>query len=256
MQKKKIKSVTSSKSPLNKRNSNKSFTVVGIGGSAGGLEAFTKFIENLSPSLGMAYIFIPHLSPDFKSMIPEILENKTSMKIFQVRNKMKILQNNVYVIPPGNYMNLVNGVFELIPRIKRNGIFYSIDYFFSSLASSYQTKAIGIILSGTATDGTLGLKAIKANGGITFAQDETAKYEGMPKSAIDSGYVDFVLPPEKIAAELASIRKHPFSKGQTPNVLLVDDTGVLKQIEELLLRKKRIDFSHYKKSTIHRRIMR
>ena len=174
MQKKKIKSVTSRKPPLKKRNSDKSFTVVGIGGSAGGLEAFTKFIENLSPSLGMAYIFIPHLSPDFKSMIPEILENKTSMKIFQVKNKMKILQNNVYVIPPGNYMNLVNGVFKLIPRIKRNGIFYSIDYFFSSLASSYQTKAIGIILSGTATDGTLGLKAIKANGGITFAQDETA----------------------------------------------------------------------------------
>ena len=256
MQKKKIKSVTSRKPPLKKRNSDKSFTVVGIGGSAGGLEAFTKFIENLSPSLGMAYIFIPHLSPDFKSMIPEILENKTSMKIFQVKNKMKILQNNVYVIPPGNYMNLVNGVFKLIPRIKRNGIFYSIDYFFSSLASSYQTKAIGIILSGTATDGTLGLKAIKANGGITFAQDETAKYEGMPKSAIDAGFVDFVLPPEKIAAELASIRKHPFSKGQTPNVLLADDTGVLKQIEELLLRKKRIDFSHYKKSTIHRRIMR
>ena len=256
MQKKKVKPVTSRKSPLKKRKTNKSFTVVGIGGSAGGLEAFTKFIENLSPSLGMAYIFIPHLSPDFKSMIPEILEKKTSMKIYQVKNKMKILQNNVYVIPPGVYMNLVDGVFELIPRIKRNGIFYSIDYFFSSLASSYQNKAIGIILSGTATDGTLGLKAIKANGGITFAQDESAKYEGMPKSAIDSGYVDFVFSPEKIATKLASIRQHPFSKGQSPDLLLKDDTGVLKKIEELLLNKKRIDFSHYKKSTIHRRIMR
>ncbi|MBK9332417.1 MAG: PAS domain S-box protein [Ignavibacteria bacterium] len=257
MQKKKIKTVTSRKSPPKKGNSSKSsFTVVGIGGSAGGLEAFTRFIENLSPSLGMAYIFIPHLSPDFKSMIPEILEKKTPMKIYQVKNKMKILQNNVYVIPPGNYMNIVKGVFELVPRIKRNGIFYSIDYFFSSLASSYQSKAIGIILSGTATDGTLGLKAIKANGGITFAQDESAKYEGMPKSAINAGYVDFILPPEKIAAELANIDKHPFSKGQPPNVLLEDNSGVLKQIEGLLLHKKRIDFSHYKKSTIHRRIMR
>src|SRR5690606_29948108 len=179
--------------------------------SAGGIEAFIKLLRELDPGLGMAYVLIMHLSPNHKSALAEIVQANTKMPVHTVKDGMEVMANNVYVIPPNTFMSLVDGHLKLATRsITATGNF-AVDYFFSALASVYKNNAIGVILSGTATDGTLGLKAIKAEGGITFAQDETAKFAGMPHHAYESGYVDFLLPPEGIARELARLVQVPYT---------------------------------------------
>ncbi len=189
----------------------KPFPIVGIGASAGGIKAFTTLLEHLSPKLGMAYVLIMHLSPNHKSALAEIMQSKTRMKVQTVRDGMEVMANNVYVIPPGTFMSLIDGHLKLAPRAITSIGNFAVDYFFTALAALYKNNAVGIILSGTATDGTLGLKAIQAEGGITFAQDETAEFSGMPGHAYDSGYVDFRLSPENIARELAQLVKIPYS---------------------------------------------
>ena len=234
--------------------------IVGIGASAGGLEAFSQLLKALPNNVGMTYIYIQHLDPKHKSTLPEILSKYCTMPVVQVKQNMIIVPNQVFVIPPDKYLSIKGQKLILSQRKKTDGVYLPIDYFFQSLASEKKNKAIGIILSGTASDGTLGLKAIKAEGGVTFAQDEaSAKYPGMPVSAVDSGNVDFVLPPDKIAIELLRIGKHPYiiypsidvNKEAEPK-----EDGTLNQIFKKLRSVTDVDFSHYKLSTVKRRITR
>ena len=187
--------------------------VVGIGASAGGLEAFTQLLQHLPTDTGMAFVLVQHLDPARDSALSDILSRATSLPVREVADDQPVEPDHIYVIPPNANLSMADGVLKLQPR-QRAGPHRSVDSFFESLAQDQRERAIGVILSGTATDGTLGLEAIKAEGGITFAQDDSAKYDSMPRSAIAAGCVDFVLKPEDIARELARIARHPFVAGQ------------------------------------------
>ena len=242
--------------PRNKKN-RALFPVVAIGASAGGIEAISNLLQNLSPRLGMAYVIIQHLSPNHDSILPELLERKTKMAVHQVEGVMPIRPDNVYVIPPNTYMSIEGSMLKLSPRIKMDGNYHSIDFFLNSLASVYKDKAIAIILSGIASDGTVGIQSIKAEGGITFAQNATAKFQGMPKNAADSGFIDFILSPEDIAKQLQAFPKviYSISKTNKGGATKLPDAE-LKKIFFLLFNKKNVDFSYYKPSTVNRRILR
>ncbi|WP_247233422.1 chemotaxis protein CheB [Telluribacter sp. SYSU D00476] len=232
------------------------FPVAAIGASAGGLEAISELLEHLPPDTGIAFVIIQHLSPTHESVLPELLANKTTMPVHKVTNRMRVEPNHVYVIPPNTFMSIMDGHLTLSEREKTSqGGYHSIDFFFSALAPVYQNKAIGIVLSGTASDGTAGLRAIKAEGGITFAQDGTARFQGMPQSAIDSGHVDYILPPRQIARELAALIKIPYAV-KKPEELLRGHESELRKIQLLLFNKYGVDFSLYKQTTIQRRILR
>jgi two-component system CheB/CheR fusion protein len=232
------------------------FPVVAIGASAGGLEASKELLKNLSPSLGMAYVFVHHLSPNYDSRLAEILQRETAMPVHLVKNGMPVNQNEVYVIPPDTFMSIADGHLNLVPRERLDVLYHSIDYFLTALAPVYQHNAIGILLSGTATDGTIGFKAIKEAGGITFAQDESARHSQMPNSAEEAGYVDYVLPPSRIAEELAALIRHPYA-ALPANEELAKNEKEIKKILTLVLQKYDVDFfAHYKRTTVYRRIMR
>ena len=232
----------------------KPFPIVGIGGSAGGQEAFSTLLEHLPVNLGMAYVYIQHLSPTYESFLPQILQRKTKMPVLAVKNNMLLKKDHVYVMPSKYNVTVADGKLKLQTYLKGDSL-HSIDHFLNSLAPLYQQNAIGIILSGTGTDGTLGLMSIKAGGGVTFAQDNTAHYLDMPHHAADMGYVDFVMPPDRIAKELASLVKHPYAV-TAQNDFLPDKKNELRKIHMLMNSKRGVDFSHYKQTTIHRRIMR
>ena len=237
-----------------------SFPIVGIGASAGGLEADQELLRTLSAKPGMAIVFIMHLAPGHESMLTELLAKSTKMPVREIKNGMPIEVNHVYVIPPGVNVSIAGGRLKL-NKLKDAGLKrMPVDWFFRSLAQEQGNRGIGVILSGTATDGTLGAEAIKAEGGITFAQDEkSAKYDGMPQSAIATGCVDFVLSPQKIARELERIAKHPLilSAGlvKTDKSILTKEKG-LESIFEILRLAKGLDFTHYKITTISRRVSR
>ncbi|HEY9220819.1 MAG TPA: CheR family methyltransferase [Lutibacter sp.] len=237
-----------------------SFTVVAIGASAGGLEAVSLLLQNLSPETGMAFIYVQHLSPDHESLLVPLLSKKTEMKVQDIDDMEKILPNNVYVIPYNKEIEVIDGHIQLIPRPQNKSSNLSIDVLFSSLAETHKENVIGIVLSGSATDGTRGLSEIKEAGGITFAQDDSAKFTSMPHSAIASGYVDFVLSPKEIATELNWMSKHDLVKRNPAKTSLKDKLDYnnvdLKKIFQILLKKKNVDFSHYKLNTIKRRMLR
>jgi len=207
MQKKKtntsIKKTISGKSTLRKSTITVpgNFPVVAIGSSAGGLEAALELFKNLSPTTGMAYIYVQHISPTHKSMLTPILSKITKMKVQEIENMEYIIPNNIYVIPNDKGIEVTDGHIKVIPRSK-GGVAVSIDILFSSLAETHKENVVGIILSGNAHDGTKGLKAIKNAGGVTFAQDHSAKAKSMPTSVIASGVVDFILSPKEIAIKL------------------------------------------------------
>ncbi len=231
------------------------FPVAGIGASAGGLEAIKLLLRHLPDNTGIAYVIVQHLAPHFESILPKLLEKETRMKVHKVEDKIPLKPNEIFVIPPDTYMDIVDGHLTLFPRESKRGIFLPIDYFFKKLAKLYCNKAIGILLSGTGSDGTQGFKDIKAEGGITFAQDETAAFTGMPRSAVDSGFVDFILPVDKIAAELNDIIRHPYTSLSEADLQTADEKE-LRRILVILLNKKGIDFSLYKQTTVNRRILR
>lgn len=243
------------KSERNQSAVTKPFPIVAIGASAGGLEAISRFLESVSPNLGIAYVIIQHLSPSHQSILPEILERKTKMKVLQVTDEMPLRPDCVYVIPPNAYMSIVDSKLTLSPRVKSDGTYHSIDHFLTALAPIYQNNAIAVILSGTATDGTEGLRAIKAEGGITFAQDESAKFMGMPSNAVDSGNVDFILSPEKIAHELEILVKLPYTGLKSLDDIVIQDQE-LRKIQVLLFKGWNVDFSSYKQTTVVRRLLR
>ena len=211
----------------------------------------------------MAYVLIMHLSPNHKSALAEIVQSTTKMRVRTVKDGMEVMANNVYVIPPNTFMSLIDGHLKLAPRSVTAIGNFAVDYFLTALASIYKNNAIGVILSGTATDGTLGLKAIKAEGGITFAQDDSAKFAGMPRSAFDSGYVDFLLPPEGIAEELARLVQAPYTSLPLDKIQAVQakeldaHTQDLRKILAIVKSKSGIDFFlNYKHASVYRRIVR
>ncbi|MBU4231295.1 MAG: PAS domain-containing protein [Desulfobacterales bacterium] len=235
--------------------------VVGIGASAGGLEAFTGLLENLPIDTGMAFVLVQHMAPRPHSLLPEILTRVTRMPVIEVKDGQEVKPNHVYVSPPEVVMSLVTGILHLTAREEPRGLHHPVDYFLQSLAADQGGRAIGVILSGTASDGVKGMKDIKEVGGITFAQDEaTAKYTGMPQSAIAAGCVDFVLPPDLIAQELARLAHHPFGRPapspQAPEMSLEEEGTEFNRILALLKIETGVDFTHYKHSTIKRRILR
>ena len=237
-----------------------SFPVVAIGASAGGLEAYTEFFKALPANTGMAFVVVQHLDPNHRSLLADIISKTAKMPVEEVTSGQKLRPNCAYVIPHNTLMAIVDGRFTLTPRGKEPRQHLSVNFFMRSLAQERQSRAIGIVLSGTGADGTLGLEDIKAEGGITFAQDPaSAKYDGMPRSAIDSGCVDFVLPPKEIAKELQWITQHPYVR-QEPDAAEIepllsgtkDFTGVIDQLR----RASGADFRQYKPNTIQRRAMR
>jgi len=235
------------------------FPIVGVGASAGGLEAFTQLLKALGSGTEMAYVLVQHLDPSHESALPELLAKATEMPVRQVTDAKPVEPNHVYVIPPNVDLTISRGILRLTPRAEK-GHHMPIDRFLRSLAEDQGSNAIGVILSGTASDGTLGLAAIKAEGGITFAQGErSAKFDGMPQSAIAAGCVDFVLSPDAIAGELARIRAHPYlatSSSSRTAELVPDGDSQLKDILHLLRTANGVDFSDYKPATVKRRILR
>jgi two-component system CheB/CheR fusion protein len=246
------------KATLQKKTKEKPFTVVAIGASAGGLEAVSILLKKLPADTGMAYIYVQHLSPDHKSLLTSILSKITKMKVQEIDNMEKMEPNNVYVIPPNKVIEVINGHIQLLPRLKKNIQNLTIDVLFSSLAETHKANTIGIVLSGYASDGMIGLKAIKDAGGITFAQDDTAQASSMPNSAIAAGAVDYILSPEEIAEELVRLSQNDFVlqavKEKETEIVVVNNKFDLNTIFELLLKETGVDFSHYKMPTIKRRI--
>ncbi len=230
--------------------------VVGIGASAGGLEAFSILLKNLPNTTGMAFVLIQHLDPHHASALSELLSSKTAMPVVEVEKETPLEADRVYVIPPNRLMLVRKRVLSLEARPPANEKFRPIDTLFASLAEEFHSAAAGVVLSGTASDGTLGLKAIKAEGGITFAQDETAKFDGMPRSAIAAGVVDFVLPPQRIAQELTTLanRSRYFRGTEAEPAAL--DVPALQRTLTLLRKQRGVDFAQYKPATILRRLNR
>ena len=184
---------------------NRSFPIVGIGASAGGLEAVSRLLSKLSIGTGMAFVVIQHMDRSAESLLPILLQKATQMNVSQAKDDTLIKPNQVYVIPPNTHMIVRGRKLQLFPR-PEVGLSLSVDCFLISLAEQRGKQAIAVILSGSASDGALGVKAIKSEGGIVFAQDELSSgVYGMPHSAAATGMVDFVLPPEKIAAELGRL---------------------------------------------------
>ncbi len=240
----------------------KAFPIVGVGASAGGLEAFSQLLEHLPSTTGMAFVLIQHLDPTHASQLPEILARKSAMPVREVHGDTAVEPDHVYVTPASNNLRIENGVLSAVTRPTGAGVRnMPIDDFLESLAKERGNLAFGIILSGTASDGTLGLKAIKAEGGITLAQEPgSAKFDGMPSSAIAAGAVDFVLTPEAIAKQLVSLASHPYlSHGPAaePHEEIAPLAGGdLNPIFAVLRTATGIDFTYYKHNTILRRIER
>lgn len=232
------------------------FPIVAIGASAGGFEAFSNLLRALPSDPGLALVFIPHLDPTHESAMVELLSRITHLTVRQAEEGMPVACNAVYVLPPNADMTISDGMLHLVRRQAGRGHHMPIDSFFTSLAEDQTTNAIGVILSGTATDGTLGLSAIKNHGGITFAQDtDTAKYDGMPNSAVAAGTVDYVLPPDLIAHELIRIQRQP-SRERTPGETFTAKDRLMKDVFRLLKGVSKADFADYKVATIQRRLLR
>ncbi len=231
--------------------------IVGIGASAGGLEAFRRMLSALPADTGAAFVLIQHLAPDRASALAEILSRATAMPVTEVSDEPEVLPNRVYVIPPDRNMILSRGHLRLVPR-EAGGRNLPIDLFFRSLAQTQRHRAVGVVLSGTASDGTLGLEEIKAEGGITFAQDDSAHHASMPHSAVASGCVDFVLAPEGIARELTHLAEHPYVRApaKVARQDYASEKARLAPVLDLLWESVGVDFRLYKANTLSRRIRR
>lgn len=236
------------------------FPIVGVGASAGGLAAFERLLSGIPEGvdLGMAFVLVQHLAPDHKSILADILGRSTSFTVIEVEDGMAVQPNYVYVIPPGHDMALLNGTLQLLEPTEPRGHQLPIDYFFRSLAQDQHQRAIGVVLSGSGSDGTLGIRAIKSEGGMIIAQKtETAEFDSMPRSAIATGLVDYELPPEEMVAQLMTYTSQLF--GKLPRPVAGPEPAVdssLRRIFGLLRSQTSHDFSQYKPSTIYRRIER
>lgn len=235
-----------------------SFPIVGVGASAGGLEALTEFLKAVPARTGMAIVVIQHLAPQHASALAQLLSKTTALPVLEVSDGLVIQRNRVYVIPPNHSMIIAGGALKLVPRERTSVPHHPIDEFFTSLAGARKTAAIGVLLSGSGSDGTVGLKAIKEEGGVTFAQNpKTAAWPAMPASAISAGTVDFVLPPAGIAAELARISRHPYLLKREEALAGEDAVGNgMERIYGFLRSSAGVDFRLYKQPTVGRRVAR
>ena len=237
-------------------------TVIGIGASAGGLEALQQFFDYMPPDSGMSFVVVQHLSPDYKSLMADILGKHTEMDVYQAENDMPVEPDTVYLIPPKKYMTIKGG--KLILSEAPGTLNHPIDEFFTSLAAEKREHSIAVVLSGTGTDGTNGIKTIKEVGGLVIAQDpESAKFDGMPRSVINTGLADFVLSPEEIAEEILNFSNTPILLHPLHNKGLLSGENTIFSEEEtlshiytILKNASGIDFTYYKRSTILRRIER
>ncbi|HCC53785.1 MAG TPA: chemotaxis protein CheR [Desulfobulbaceae bacterium] len=234
---------------------------VGIGASAGGLEAIEAFFETMPVDSGLALIIIQHLSPDYKSLMAELLSKRTSMPVCRAEEGMEVLANHVYLIPPKKNLRIFHGKLILNDQDHRHGpnqgLNLPVDIFFRSLAEDQGEKSIGVILSGTGSDGTRGISAIKGAGGMVVVQDpETARFDGMPRNAIATGLADFVLPPQEMATQIQSYSIHPFINKSTGGKTITNDEDGLSRIFVLLRESCKVDFTFYKPNTMIRRIER
>ena len=232
------------------------FPIVCIGASAGGLEALEQFLDNMPANSGMAYIVIQHLDPTQKGMLPELLQRITKMQVFQVKDRTTVEPNCVYVIPPNKSMSILKGVLFLFQPIEIRGLRLPIDFFLRSLADDQQEHGVGVILSGMGSDGSAGIRALKEKNGIVMVQEPTdAKYDSMPRNAIDSTLIDIVAPANELPAKLiAFLKQIPVVKSNME--IEIKDQSALEKIIILLRIHTGNDFSLYKKNTIYRRIER
>ncbi len=259
-----MKKLLKAKPPANRKpnsrgNQLEALTVVAIGASAGGIEAFTEFVRNLPTDTGFAFVFIQHLDPTHPSILAELVGKETSMPVSEVTNGQHVLPNHIFIIPPNASMSISRNTLELTPREDSHGVHMSVDRFMRSLAEAKGNRAIGVILSGAGSDGTLGMAEIQAQGGMTFVQDEaTARYDGMPHSVIATGCADYILAPKAIARELSRIAKHPFvARPDLPDLTQLESSeSGMDAIFQMLRRNTGVDFTHYRQTTILRRIQR
>ena len=255
-----VKSSRKATTETDTKPSSGSFPIVGIGASAGGLEAFSELLRYLPEKTGMAFVLVQHLDPKHGSSLQEILARTTKIPVTEVTQGVVVQPDHAYVIPANTNLTIKNGILQLGSRVLTHGQHMPINDFFRSLAECAGQQAIGVILSGTASDGTEGCRAIKAAGGITFAQDEeSAKYDSMPRNAVNAGCIDFILPPKDIARELGGISQHPY----VARVVSPETEGFhgmvgsdLNALFGLLRESTGVDFTNYKHTTLHRRIRR
>lgn len=232
------------------------FPIVGIGASAGGLEALEQFLGNVTENSGMAYVVIQHLDPTQKGFLPELLQRVSKLKVFQVKDLMIVQPNCVYVIPPNRSMSILKGRLHLFEPVEARGLRLPVDFFFRSLADDCKEFSVGLVLSGMGSDGSVGLRAIKENNGIVLVQDPaTAKFDSMPRNAIDSVVADFIAPADELSAKIIEFFKHiPVIKSDLD--IEIKDKSSLEKIIILLRLNTGNDFSLYKKNTVYRRIER
>jgi two-component system CheB/CheR fusion protein len=254
-----MSSEQSSQKPQNAEADSRPSHIVGIGASAGGLEAIELLVKNLPSQSGLAYVIVQHLSPDYKSLMAELLAKYTEMPILRIEDGMDVKKDTIYLISPRKNIKLFHGRLLSVEQEDRHKgmINLPIDIFFQSLAEDQGDKAIGIVLSGTGSDGTRGIKAIKENGGMTIAQTpETAKFDSMPNNAISTGLVDYILAPEVMPEQMINFIKHPFANLRESETLIDERDNGLSRIFSKLRERHRVDFTHYKPTTIIRRIER
>lgn len=228
------------------------FPIVGIGASAGGLEAFTQFIDAIPDNSEIAYVMVQHLHPKHDSVLTELLSRVAKIPINEITDDIHLAPNHIYVIPENKMLTSFDGVLKLSPREKDTKN-QAIDIFFNSLAEVHLDLAYGVLLSGNGSDGTIGLRAIKKHGGITFAQDADAPYDEMPQNAINAGVVDYVLTPAKIVEKLINISKSKYTVSEENDS---NDEVVFQEIIKILHQQSGVDFTYYKQTTIRRRIAR
>ncbi|MEJ7811076.1 MAG: chemotaxis protein CheB [Gemmatimonadaceae bacterium] len=235
--------------------------VVGLGASAGGLDAFLRVLHRLPPDAGLAYVLVQHLSPEHESHLPELLGRAAAIPVVHAEDGMRVEADHAYVIPPNTTLTLTDGHLRLVARKRGRGPHLSVDAFLCSLARVHGSGAVGVILSGSGSDGARGVEAIKEAGGITMAQDSaSARHPNMPEAAVATGSIDFILTPEEIAEQLGRLGRHLTQHGGNGATAEAssppDDEEDLRKIFTLLQRRTGVDFQHYRRGTVHRRILR
>jgi two-component system, chemotaxis family, CheB/CheR fusion protein len=234
-----------------------SFPIVGLGASAGGLEALEQFFKQVPKKCGLGFVVVQHLDPTHKGILAELLQRSTTMPVVQIKDRMKIEPDHVYVIPPNKDLSVLHGVLHLLEPAAPRGLRLPIDFFFRSLADDRKEESLGVILSGMGSDGTLGLRAIKEKAGAVFVQSPaSAKFDSMPRTAIDAGLADVIAPAEELPGKIIAYLKHVPLLVRKDQDLDEKDQGALEKIVILLRGQSGQDFSLYKKSTIHRRVER
>jgi two-component system CheB/CheR fusion protein len=231
--------------------------IVGIGASAGGLEALEQFLKNVPEKCGIAFVVIQHLDPTHKGVMPELLQRATAMEVCQVKDRMRVKPDSVYIIPPNKEMSILHGVLHLFEPTTPRGLRLPIDFFLRSLADDQKERSIGVILSGMGSDGTMGLRAIKEKGGLVLVQEPaSARFDSMPRSAINAGLADITAPAEELPGKIIDYLHHIVSISKPELPLEEREISALEKVLILIRSRTGQDFSLYKKSTVYRRIER